>query len=55
MTGSFTNNPGNQPRIAPKYNRKARLMDALGVFLLIVFSALMGCIVLMLSVPGFNQ
>ncbi len=42
-------------RIAPQYKRKAALMDALAVVLLLVFSAAMGCIVLMLSVPGVGR
>lgn len=36
-------------RIAPKYHRKAAVMDAIGVALLLIFSALMGMIVLILS------
>lgn len=38
-------------RIAPKYHRKAAIMDAVGVFFLLLFSALMGMIVLILSAP----
>lgn len=38
-------------RIAPKHNRKARLMDALGVFLLLLLSGLLGICVLLVSVP----
>lgn len=36
-------------RIAPKYNFKAKVMDAIGVFLLLTFSALLGMIILILS------
>ena len=38
-------------RVAPKYNRKARVMDALAVFLLLLLSGLLGISVLLLSVP----
>ena len=38
-------------RIAPKYNRKARVLDVLGVFLLLLLSGLLGICVLLLSVP----
>lgn len=38
-------------RIAAHHNRKAALMDGVAVALLLVFSGLMGCIVLLLSVP----
>lgn len=38
-------------RIAPKYNRKARVVDALAVFLLLLLSGLLGICVLLLSVP----
>jgi hypothetical protein len=43
------------PRIAPNHNRKARLMDAVGVALLLVFSAAMGCIALILATPGAGK
>ncbi len=39
-------------RIAYKHNRKARLLDALAVFLLMVFCAAMGCIALILATPA---
>jgi hypothetical protein len=38
-------------RIAPKYNRKARVLDALAVFLLLLVSGFLGICVLLLSVP----
>lgn len=38
-------------RIAGHHNRKAALMDGLAVMLLMVFTSLMGCIALLLSVP----
>lgn len=37
--------------IAPRYNRKGKLMDALAVFLLLLLSGLLGICVLLLSVP----
>jgi hypothetical protein len=37
--------------IAPRYNRKGKLMDALAVFLLLLVSGLLGICVLLLSVP----
>jgi len=43
------------PRIAPNHNRKARLMDAVGVLLLLVFTAAMGVIVYVLSNAGWQR
>lgn len=37
--------------IAPRYQLKAKLLDALGVTLLMVFMAALGCAVLILSSP----
>jgi len=37
--------------IAPRYQLKAKLLDALGVTLLMIFMAAMGCILMILSTP----
>jgi hypothetical protein len=39
-------------RIAYKHNRKARLLDALGVALLLAFCAALGCIAVILAHPA---